>query len=1056
MKNITSLITLTLLLAGALGAQEITGSLYGTVTDPSGAAIAGARINATSAERGNTRNSSSNEKGEWVLTEVPIGTYSLKVEATGFKAFERQGIALNSEDNIKLDSRLELGSSSESITVTADAPQVDSRSSALGATIGEKTLLDMPLDGRSIFDLTTLLPGVASVSDPQTFTNDRQGPTFSTSGSRTAQNNMTFDGTLFVALFRNTGLNYPPPDAIAEVRIQTSNYTAEYGRNSGTSMNIVTKSGTNALHGSAWEFARNSAFNARTFFAKSVNKLVQNQYGGTLGGPVIKNKLFLFGSYQGLKVRGTALSSSAKPLTSAEASGTFSSKIVDPLNNNQPFPQNGKNYVIPASRFDPVALKINSLIQPANSADGQLIATYTAPQNDDQGLIRGDYYWGKHAIDARYNQVASRDEKSSGNVPSYEHIADTASYNTASIGDTLPITPSLLNVVRLAYNRFGGTVDVLTPYSLASLGSSLPVYGPPNPSEINVSSRFDIGNTSAAPALLVNEDTEITESLSWIHGAHSFKAGVQYLRLQYLNRSWFQAQGGFTFSGIFTGNAAADFLLGTAQTLSISTPQLEQAGIEHNTFYFFQDDWRINRRLTLNVGLRYELAFPWYQPNNYWGSFISGEQSQVYKNAPKGLVFPGDPGVPNGLIQTDANNFAPRVGFAYDVAGDGKTAIRGGFGVFYDAITANIIQNGTQPFRYSYGINAPYSLTDPLRGLPTLPSGVNLSNPTFSTVPPPGLTYPSPTLRTPYTMQYNLTVQRQLLHDTVLEVAYVGKLGRKLLTDITTNPAIYGPGATIANEDARRVYAGFGSLNEMGTFANSEYNALQVRANKRYSRHLTVQGAYTFSKAMDNSSTSVTDTAAIPNPYNMRGEWSLADFYAKHIASISGSYDLPKFSNHNVLIREAAGGWNLVGRFTAHSGQPVNIVTGADNALTGTPKQRPNVIGDPLFSGGRTLTQELAQWFNPAVFTLPTAGVYGNLGRNAVLGPGMQSTNVAVLKNFPIARHETMYVQFRAEAFSVTNTPIFAQPNGTYGSSLGKITSASGDRHLQFALKLVF
>jgi hypothetical protein len=455
MKRITLLATFLFLLAAALSAQEITGSFYGAVTDPSGAAIAGARITATSAERGNTRNSLSNEKGEWLLTEVPIGTYSLKVEATGFKAFERQGVTLNSEDNIKLDSRLELGSSSESITVTAEAPQVDSRSSALGATIGEKTLLDMPLDGRSIFDLTTLLPGVASVSDPQTFTNDRQGPTFSTSGSRTAQNNMTFDGTLFVALFRNTGLNYPPPDAIAEVRIQTSNYTAEYGRNSGTSMNIVTKSGTNALHGSAWEFARNSDFNARTFFAKSVNKLVQNQYGGTLGGPVIKNKLFLFGSYQGLKVRGTALSSSAKPLTAAEDSGTFSSKITDPLNNNQPFPQNGKNYVIPASRFDPVALKINSLIQPANSADGQLIATYTAPQNDDQGLIRGDYYWGKHAIDARYNQVASRDEKSSGNVPSYEHIADNTSYHTASIGDTLPITPSLLNVVRLAYNRFG-------------------------------------------------------------------------------------------------------------------------------------------------------------------------------------------------------------------------------------------------------------------------------------------------------------------------------------------------------------------------------------------------------------------------------------------------------------------------------------------------------------------------------------------------------------------------------------------------------------------------
>ena len=441
-------------------------------------------------------------------------------------------------------------------------------------------------------------------------------------------------------------------------------------------MNVITKSGTNALHGSAWEFIRNNDFNARSFFAKTVNKLVQNQYGATLGGPIVKNKLFLFGSYQGLKVRTAALSSSAKPLTSAESSGEFTSKITDPLT-GQLFPLVGKNYTIPASRFDPVALKLNALIEPANSANGTLVATYASPQDDDQGLMRGDYYWGKHAIDARYYQVASRDQKSSGNVPSYERIADNTSYHTSSLGDTLPITPSLLNVARLAYNRFGGNVNVLTPYSLASLGSSLPQFGPPNPSEINVSSRFDIGNTSAAPALLVNEDVELTDSLSWMHGAHSFKMGGEYLRLQYLNRTWFQAQGGFTFSGIFTGNAASDFLLGLPQTLSISTPQLEQGGMEHSSYYFFQDDWRINRRLTLNLGIRYELSLPWVQPNNYWGSFIAGEQSKIYPNAPKSLVFPGDPGVPRGLIQTDWNNWAPRLGFAWDAFGDGKTAIRG-------------------------------------------------------------------------------------------------------------------------------------------------------------------------------------------------------------------------------------------------------------------------------------------------------------------------------------------------------------------------------------------
>jgi len=1048
-----------ILLPASLLAQD-TGSLYGTVTDPAGALVPNAHITAVSVERGNVRTADSNEKGEWVLTLMPLGTYNIKVEVAGFKAFDQQGIAIGAEQNVKIDAHLEIGNVSDAITVQADAPLVDSRSSTLGATVDSRVVEEMPLNGRNIFDLTTLLPGVSSVSDPQTFTNDRQGPTFSTSGSRTAQNYMLFDGSPFIALFRNTGLNYPPPDALQEVHVLTSNYSAEYGHNSGTAMNVITKSGTNAIHGSTWEYFRNGALNARTFFAKTVNKLVQNQYGGAMGGPIIKNKLFVFGSYQGLKVRTSALTSSAKPLTSKESEGIFSSTIFDPLS-SQPFPNN----TIPVNRFDPVAVKINNLIQPANSASGQLIATYFAPQDDDQGLIRADYYTGKHAIDARYNEVYSRDKKASGNVPGYEYIGDDTWYHTAGIGDTVPITPNLLNMARLSYNRFGGNVSVLTPYSLHSLGSTLPEFGPPTPSEINVSSRFDIGNTSAAPALLVNQHIGLTDSISWVHGAHTIKAGFEYLRLQYLNRSFFQTQGGFTFSGIFTqgtlngkavaGNSAADFLLGLAQTLSISTPALEQGGIENGTYCYVQDDWRLSRNFTVNLGVRYELALPWYQPNNWWGSFIPGETSKVYPTAPTGLVFPGDPGVPRGLIQTDKNNFAPRIGFAWDAFGDGKTAVRGGFGMYYDAITSNIIQNGTQPFRYSYTINAPYSLADPLHGIPPIPDAVP-SNPTFTTNPPPQLTFPSPGLRTPYTLQYNLTIQRQVVNNLVVEVAYVGKLGRKLLTDISVNPAIYAAGATVANESSRVPYAGFGNLTSMGTFANSEYNALQVRVIRRYGNNFMLQGAYTFSKAMDDSSSSVTDTAAIPNPYNLHAEWGLADFYAKHIASMAGIWNLPRLLRHNIFVREGLGGWNFSMRYTAHTGVPLNIVTGADNALTGTPKQRPNVSGDPVLSSSRPRSEEVAEWFDPTVFSAPAAGTYGDLGRNALIGPGMSSANAGMMKNFPFSHRENMYVQFRMEAFSLFNTPIFSAPNTTLGSSLGKITSASGDRELQFALKLVF
>ncbi len=1049
------LVIATLLLPALLPAQD-TGSLYGTVTDPAGAVVPNAQVTAVSAERGNTRTATSNDRGEWVLTAVPIGTYTVRVSVAGFKAFEQTGIALAAEQNVRVDAALQVGSATEAITVVAETPLTDARTSTLSGTIEEKTVTDMPLDGRNIFDLMSLMPGVSTINDPQTFTNDRQGPTFTTSGSRPGQNSMLFDGGSFNALFRNSGLNYPPPDSVQQIRVVTSNYTAEFGRNSGTVMNVITKSGTNSLHGAGWEYLRDSAFNARSFFSKTVNKLVQNQYGGNLGGPVIKNKLFLFGSYQGLKVRSSALSSSAKPLTSSESSGVFSGTIKDPLT-GQPFPGN----TIPASRFDPVAVKINQLISPANSANGFLAATYFAPQNDDQGLLRGDYYLGRHAIDARYNQVASRANAAAGNVPGYEYEETDAYVHTISIGDTLPISANLLNVARLAYNRFSTGVSILTPYSLHSLGSTLPEFGPPTPSEINVSSRFDVGNTSAAPAATTNDTRDLTETLTWIRGSHSFKFGAEYLRGQYLNRTWFQSQGGFTFSGIFTGNSAADFLLGLAQNLSISSPALEQGGIQNNFYGFAQDDWRVSRRLTLNLGLRYELPMPWYQPNNYWGSFSPGEQSRVYPNAPTGLVFPGDPGFGRGLIHADMNNFAPRIGFAYDATGSGKTIIRGGFGVFYDAITANIIQNGTQPFRYSYTINAPYSLSDPLRGYGTIPATLNLKNPVFTLNPPPQLTFPSPTMRTPYTMQYNVTVQRQFFGNTVLEAAYVGKLGRKLLDDISANPAIYAPGATVANENSRVIYPGFGNLTTMGTFANSEYNALQVRVVKRYSRSFTLQGTYSYSKSLDDFSggtgASVTDTAATPNPFDLHSMWGPSDFYSKHIASVAGIWDMPKLLRQNAFIRETAGGWNLAVRFTAHSGLPINVVTGADNALSGTPQQRPNVIGDPNLGTNRPLAEQLAQWFNPAVFVAPAPGTYGDLGRNALIGPGMQTTNAALLKNFPFSHREGVYFQFRAEAFSVFNTPIFKNPGNTMGSSLGKITSTSGgDRHLQLALKLIF
>jgi hypothetical protein len=322
----------------------------------------------------------------------------------------------------------------------------------------------------------------------------------------------------------------------------------------------------------------------------------------------------------------------------------------------------------------------------------------------------------------------------------------------------------------------------------------------------------------------------------------------------------------------------------------------------------------------------------------------------------------------------------------------------------------------------------------------------------------PQLFFPDPRLRSPYTQQYNLTVQRQLVRDLMIEAAYVGKLGRKLLVGLSANPALYQPGLTPLQEtqttNARRIYPGFGDLQTTASVGNSEYNALQVQIVKRYSAHFLAQGAYTFSKSMDNSSSSV-ETPAVPNPFNLHAEWARSDFYAKHIGSFSLVYDAPRFSDRNAFLREVAGGWNLSARFSARSGTPINIVTGADNAFSGTPQQRANVNGDPHLPSDRARGEKVAAWFNPAVFSAPAPGTFGNLGRNALIGPGQSSTSTALLKNFPFWR-EGMYLQFRAEAFGLFNTPVFSNPGNNLASNLGKITSAGGERQLQFALKLVF
>ena len=1031
-----------------------TGTIHGSVSDPSSAAVADAKVTAVLEERGATRVVTTDHQGAYVFPLLPIGTYTVRVEASGFKISSQSGIELSANDNDRVDARLELGNTSQSVTVTGEAPMVDSRSSVVGDLIDTQRVMDLPTNGRNIISLAGILPGVASISAPQTFTGDRSGPTLSVSGSRQNENLFLFDGAQFNAVFRNTGLNYPPPDALQEVKVLTNSFSAEYGRNAGAVFNVVTKSGTNQVHGSAWEFLRNQDLNARNIFAPAIKpQLIQNQFGEAGGGPIKKDKLFVFASYEGLRIRPAALGTSAFPLTAAERAGDFSGQkaVIDPAS-GAAFPGNQ----IPVSRFDAVA---KNLISPnymplPNAAGGLLVTTFPQPQNNDQGLIRADYNAGRNTIDGRYNYNLATQISTAGQVPAYLPLDNLARVQSVTLGDTTVARPQLLNQVRISFNRVLATIANLNRTDMADLGGNFPLLGPKIPPAIAISGRVTLGNGSTVDAITVNQAFQFDESVNWTRGQHSVKAGFGLLHLRYLNRSFFETMGDFTFSGIISGNAAADFLLGKAQSMTVASPVLEQAGVQMNIYYFVQDDWRITPRLTVNLGLRYELPLPWVHPENYWGTLRLGEQSQVIPTAPAGMVFPGDPGVPRGLVQTDENNVAPRLGFAWDPFGHGRTSVRAAYGIFYETVNSDIIQNTSQPYRYTFTINQPFSLTDPLRGQPAIPLTLNLKNPQFIGLQQ--LFYPDPSLRSPYVQNFNLNVQQEVVKDLVVQVGFFGKLGRKLLMGLSTNPAIFMAGATLANEDSRRLLQpGFGANSKIASEAASGYNSLQVEVKKRYRRRFTVEGAYTWSRSLDDAS-AYSLGAAVPNVLNLRSQWGVSDFFSKHIASFSWIWDLPALAGSNAVVRTVAGGWEVNGLVSLRSGTPINVVTGADNALSGTNNQRPNVIGNPNLPGGRSEGAEILAWFDRSAFAAPPAGTYGNAGRNVLIGPSSANTNAAVFKYFKIPGREGLRLQFRCEFFNLFNNVNLSNPNATLGSNMGRITSAADARVIQFALKLLF
>jgi len=1174
MSNYKKLVFSLLLLSGTAALASITGSVTGVVTDASGSVIQGAKVTATDTDTGISNSTTTNASGSYSFPNLPIGRYSIRVEAKGFSDFHETGIVLDVNTALRIDPRLQVSSVAQNVEVTANAIQVDTISTQLGDVISSKSMTSLPLNGRSYTDLLALQPGVVPESNesgsgvnsysnapPSGGLNDG---TLSISGARGSSNGFMVNGGNVMEQMANGTAIIPNVDSIAEFRIITNNFDAEYGHYSGGLVNVVTKSGTNQLHGDAFDFVRNTAFDSTQYFSQSRGAYHQNQFGGTFGGPLVRDKLFFFGDYQGTR-QSIGESTGLIPVPSAadrlgdlsDVSGQLTGSVTGPafanflsqklgyqVNVGDLFYTSGctspsstcvfPNAVIPASVWSPVAANLFQFIPMPNVAASANFPTgaYTstankAPLQDDKagfrvdgnsgiGLLSGYYFIDKYSL---VNPFAGG---SFGNFGG----ATSGTAQLITIGDTKSFGSTKVNELRLSYMRNTSFANTPTGPNLDVAGLGFTVgcntlgICPQNPLYKTLPSisfnNFSIGGPAGSESLRENT-YQVQDNYSWVTGNHTIKFGGIFSFSQLNMQTYFANNGLFGFSGSSeTGLDFADFLLGAADTFQqgVQFPLYNRA-----TYYglFAQDSWRASRTLTLNYGLRWDVTTPWWEKYNRMEALVPGRQSVVFPTAPTSWLVGGDPQIPRTVAPTQYGNVAPRVGFAYSpdaksgwlqklTGGYGKSSIRASFGMFYndleDYVNAN--GNGDAPYGLYWSNPTPAALGTPFVDFYTgnpegqrfpVPTAVAYATPSHPDANVNWAQYEpigsSPTYYyrnvTPYTESWMLSLQRQLISNTVLTVSYVGNVGRHNMVIDEANPA--NPAVCLSVSDPSEVQAGsnvcgpfaetgvftavsgktvesrqqlgpnggvnFGSNGWYRTMGGSSYNALE--SSLQYTgKRTTLLVSYTFSKAMDDSS-AVTEQIM---PLNPRLEWALSAFNITHNFVTSYSYEIPleKLVAHsNNLTR----GWVLSGITRFSTGFPVTISENDDQSLIGNTSVGPTGSSDePNFTPGKLLLQTNPRkggtYFNTSLFSTENLGQFGNAKRRFFGGPGINNWDLALSKDFRFT--ESKSLEFRAEFFNIFNHAQFLTPSGLInaGSNFGVVTNARDPRIGQLALKFLF
>ena len=1048
-------------------AQNYRSSLRGRIADPQGAAVAGAKLNLISQETNETRSATSDARGEYVFLLLRPGSYRLEVEQTGFGKFEK-AFELSVNQDLRLDVGLRVGTVQvdDNMIVSSVAP-LKYENASLGAVIDNRQVTGLPLDGRNFLELSLLTPGAAP-APPGSAGSVRGDFAFTINGSREDANNFLLDGVYNVDPKLNTFGVKPPVDAIREFEVLTSAYDASLGRSAGAQVNVVLKSGTNGFHGTAYEFLRNQVLDARNYFAPTdqpTPKYQRNQFGFSFGGPLIKDRTFFFGDYEGLRSR-EGITRLANVPTARERVGDFSQLPQQfwPLvpGTQTQFPGG----VIPQQALNPIGLKIAALYPlPNRNVAGQNYAA-SPVQRDRNDLfdVRVDHKISDASQFAVRYSFTDRNlfEPYSGVtqvlVPGYGNSVLRRGQNLM-LNEHHIFSPRFVNDVRVAFSRVGNQVLTENPGVSVNKQVGLPELSS-NPRDfglslIRVTGYSPLGHEYNNPQDSATNVFQVLDTATYARNAHLLKFGFDFRYTQQNAFRDVQSRGLLIFPGqvsvtlpdgtptvfpFITGNPLANLLFGLP--LVTGGARLDNAQHLRTESYnlFVNDNYRITPKLTLSLGLRYEFNSP---------PVDTEDRANIYDTATGKLVQVGANGIPRGGYEADKNNFAPRVGLAWALGKDSKTVVRTGYGVYFD-------QSPLAPGEGLY-FNAPYF--DFRYYYQSQQAPLTVYNPfPFNT---PGQSAPSAfaydrDLRTSYTQHWNLSVQHQLGNSTVAEVAYVGSKGTKLLSSRDINQPT--PSTRQPNLPRNPL---FSEITQQEGSGASNYHSLQARVQQRLAAGLSLLGAYTFGKSIDNASgvfASTGDPNYPQNSFNLAAERGRSGFDVRHRFSLSYSYDLPFGKNLNGAAKALLAGWQTFGVITLQTGRPftVALLPEFDNSNTGISNlgflgnDRPNLVGQ-----ARLDNPTPDRWFNTGAFVFPRFGSFGNAGRNILDGPGYQNVNFSLVKNTALKERATL--QFRTEFFNLFNHPNFGLPDNFLGSpSFGRVFSADSPRRIQFGLKLLF